>query len=62
MSPAPLLRLAASLTVVATTATPTLAAQLRPNVGKPGVLRVCADPDNMPLSNQKGEGYEQKIA
>ena len=62
MSPAPLLRLAAALTVVASTATPTLAAQLRPNVGKPGVLRVCADPDNMPLSNQKGEGYEQKIA
>ena len=62
MSPVPLLRLAATLIVVATTATPTLAAQLRPNVGKPGVLRVCADPDNMPLSNQKGEGYEQKIA
>jgi len=40
----------------------TLSAQLRPNVEKPGVLRVCADPDNMPLSNQKGEGYEQKIA
>lgn len=40
----------------------TLAAQLRPNLEKPGVLRVCADPDNMPLSNQKGEGYEQKIA
>ena len=35
---------------------------LRPNVEKPGVLRVCADPDNMPLSNQKGEGFEQKIA
>lgn len=35
---------------------------LRPNIGKPGVLRVCADPDNMPLSNQKGEGFEQKIA
>jgi mxaJ protein len=35
---------------------------LRPNVAKPGVLRVCADPDNMPLSNQKGEGFEQKIA
>lgn len=61
MSSAPLLRLAA-LIVFATTATPSLAAQLRPNVGKPGVLRVCADPDNMPLSNQKGEGYEQKIA
>jgi quinoprotein dehydrogenase-associated probable ABC transporter substrate-binding protein len=38
------------------------AAQMRPNVRKPGVLRVCADPDNMPLSNQKGEGFEQKIA
>lgn len=37
-------------------------AQLRPNVAKPGVIRVCADPDNMPLSNQKGEGFEQKIA
>ena len=37
-------------------------AQLRPGLGKPGVIRVCADPDNMPLSNQKGEGFEQKIA
>ena len=27
-----------------------------------GLLRVCADPDNMPLSNEKGEGYENKIA
>ena len=35
---------------------------LRPNVQKPGILRVCADPDNMPLSNQKSEGFEQKIA
>jgi len=35
---------------------------LRPNIAKPGVIRVCADPDNMPLSNQKGEGFEQKIA
>lgn len=26
------------------------------------VLRVCADPDNLPLSNQSGEGYENKIA
>jgi quinoprotein dehydrogenase-associated probable ABC transporter substrate-binding protein len=37
-------------------------AQLRPNIGKPGTIRVCADPDNMPLSNQRGEGFEQKIA
>jgi len=26
------------------------------------VLRVCADPDNMPLSNRRGEGYENRIA
>jgi quinoprotein dehydrogenase-associated probable ABC transporter substrate-binding protein len=26
------------------------------------VLRVCADPGNMPLSNNKGEGFENKIA
>lgn len=26
------------------------------------VLRVCADPSNLPLSNQSGEGYENKIA
>jgi quinoprotein dehydrogenase-associated probable ABC transporter substrate-binding protein len=31
--------------------------------GQPNsVLRVCADPDNLPLSNQRGEGYENKIA
>ncbi len=54
--------LVVALSVVTLAASPSLAAQLRPNVAKPGVLRVCADPDNMPLSNQKGEGYEQKIA
>ena len=26
------------------------------------VLRVCADPANLPFSNQKGEGYENRIA
>src|SRR5215211_1515651 len=26
------------------------------------VLRVCADPDNLPFSNRAGEGYENKIA
>ncbi len=25
-------------------------------------LRVCADPDNMPFSNEKGEGFENKLA
>jgi quinoprotein dehydrogenase-associated probable ABC transporter substrate-binding protein len=28
----------------------------------PKVMRVCADPRNMPLSNEKGEGFENKIA
>jgi quinoprotein dehydrogenase-associated probable ABC transporter substrate-binding protein len=27
-----------------------------------GLLKVCADPANLPLSNEKGEGYENKIA
>src|SRR5687767_10128186 len=34
----------------------------RPSLPQPGVLRVCADPDNLPLSNEKGEGFENKIA
>lgn len=28
----------------------------------PNMLRVCADPHNMPFSNQKGEGIENKLA
>lgn len=27
-----------------------------------GVLRICADPDNLPFSNQKQQGFENKIA
>ncbi|HEY3011403.1 MAG TPA: quinoprotein dehydrogenase-associated putative ABC transporter substrate-binding protein [Gemmatimonadales bacterium] len=34
----------------------------RPAPLQPGILRVCADADNLPFSNQKGEGYENKIA
>jgi quinoprotein dehydrogenase-associated probable ABC transporter substrate-binding protein len=30
--------------------------------GNDEVLRVCADPDNLPFSNRAGEGYENKIA
>ena len=26
------------------------------------MLRVCADANNMPFSNEKGEGFENKIA
>ena len=28
----------------------------------PKVLRVCADPNNLPFSNDKGEGFENKVA
>lgn len=28
----------------------------------PNVLRVCADPSNMPFTDQSGEGFENKIA
>jgi quinoprotein dehydrogenase-associated probable ABC transporter substrate-binding protein len=28
----------------------------------PKVLRVCADPNNVPFSNDRGEGFENKIA
>jgi mxaJ protein len=55
----------AALAVVAALALPAsrgTAQELQTNQLKPGVLRICADPDNMPLSNQKGEGFEQKIA
>jgi mxaJ protein len=27
-----------------------------------GVLRVCADPNNLPFSNREGQGFENKIA
>jgi mxaJ protein len=29
---------------------------------EPNILRVCGDPDNLPFSNQKLEGFENKIA
>lgn len=42
-----------------------LAASLSPAVAEEaprGTLRVCSDPDNMPFSNAKGEGFENRIA
>ncbi|HEX5386679.1 MAG TPA: quinoprotein dehydrogenase-associated putative ABC transporter substrate-binding protein [Gemmatimonadales bacterium] len=53
---------AAALIVGAGTAGAQEETDLRPGPLTPGVLRVCADPDNMPESNQKGEGFENKIA
>ena len=29
---------------------------------EPRVLRVCADPNNLPFSNRAGEGFENKLA
>jgi mxaJ protein len=34
----------------------------RPSPPQPGILRVCNDPDNLPFSNQKEEGFENKLA
>ena len=33
-----------------------------PTSPAPRVLRVCADPNNLPFSNQKGEGFENRLA
>ncbi len=65
--------LGAAAIVVA--AAPAFAQQLGPDAGAKGaesagaielidpkVLRVCADPNNLPFSNEKGEGFENKIA
>jgi len=37
-------------------------AELPASIKKMGSLRICADPGNMPLSSDKGEGFENKIA
>ena len=38
------------------------AQQITGEVGVKTILRICADPNNLPYSNQKLEGYENKIA
>ena len=38
------------------------AASAQPITRPAGVLRVCADPNNLPFSNQRGEGFENKLA
>jgi quinoprotein dehydrogenase-associated probable ABC transporter substrate-binding protein len=37
-------------------------AQQLPDLVTPDTLRVCSDPENMPFSNRKGEGFENRIA
>jgi len=58
---APTLRSLALVGILAAGASATAEAQ-RPSPAQPGILRVCNDPDNMPFSNQKEEGFENKIA
>ncbi len=55
-------RLVQALIGLAVTAPAVPASAQRPAPLTPGLIRVCADPDNLPFSNQKGEGYENKIA
>jgi len=44
-------------------ANPVVSAQAQPQITRPAsVLRVCADPNNLPFSNNRGEGFENKIA
>jgi quinoprotein dehydrogenase-associated probable ABC transporter substrate-binding protein len=50
---------AAALLVAASTAA---SAQSSPDVVSHSDLRVCADPHDLPFSNDKGEGFENKIA
>ena len=37
--------------------------QTPPQIIRPvGILRVCSDPNNLPFSNNRGEGFENKLA
>lgn len=46
--------------VVSAQETPVPAVPTPPS-GKGGVLRVCADPNNLPFSNRAGEGFENRL-
>jgi mxaJ protein len=61
-SPCRVLQFSAPFALLASAALAQPALAQRPAPLRPGVLRVCADMDNLPFSNQKGEGYENKIA
>ena len=41
---------------------PAVAAVADDGLAQPGVLRVAADPNDLPFSNEQGEGFENKIA
>jgi mxaJ protein len=41
---------------------PLLLAGAAPVPSVPATLRVCADPNNLPFSNRRGEGFENRVA
>lgn len=53
----------ALFTSCAKTPRPVAVANAQTAIQRPaGVLRVCADPNNLPFSNNRGEGFENKLA
>lgn len=48
--------------ISATNAQTALSGDLSTELVDAGVLRVCADPRNMPFSHENGEGFENKLA
>jgi quinoprotein dehydrogenase-associated probable ABC transporter substrate-binding protein len=60
--PARLLALAISSGLAALPAAAQRVDDLSTELIDPKVLRVCADPHNLPFSNEQGEGFENKIA
>ena len=57
----PLIALAALVSTDMAPAQTTDGADLSIELVDPKVLRVCADPRNLPFSNDKGEGFENKL-
>ena len=55
-------RFAAALAALALAAAASLAGAQDEPFQKPRALRVCDDPNNLPFSNDKGEGFDNKIA
>jgi len=55
-------RFAGALAAIALAAGALHAAAQDEPLEKPRALRVCDDPNNLPFSNDKGEGFENKIA
>ncbi len=57
-----MIRLVAGIALSAMPAASAAQAQVMPDLVSQTELRVCADPHNLPFSNQQGQGYENKIA